>query len=95
MIRVLIERHVAESLERLYEDRSRRILQRAISAPGFISGESLVDTTDPNHRFTLATWRSESDWLHWQASDERKALMAELVPMMDREEVITVLRHGD
>ena len=95
MIRVLIERHIAESLERAYEERSLRILQRAVSAPGFVSGESLVDSSDPNHRFTLANWRSESDWQRWMQSEERKSLMAELIPMMDRDEVITVLKHSD
>jgi heme-degrading monooxygenase HmoA len=94
MIRVLIERHIAESLEPVYEERSRKILQRAVSAPGFVSGETLVDTNDPNHRFTLANWRSEADWQRWYGSDERKYLMAELVPMMDRDEVITVLQHA-
>ncbi|WP_150913024.1 antibiotic biosynthesis monooxygenase family protein [Marinobacter halotolerans] len=94
MIRVLIERHIAESLEPVYEERSRKILQRAVSAPGFVSGETLVDTDDPNHRFTLANWRSEADWQRWYGSDERKYLMAELVPMMDRDEVITVLQHA-
>jgi len=95
MIRVLIERHIAESLEPVYEERSRRVLQSAVSAPGFVSGETLVDTNDPNHRFTLANWRSEADWQRWLHSDERKNLMTELVPMMDRDEVITVLTHSD
>lgn len=95
MIRVLIERHIAESLEPAYEERSRKILQRAVSTPGFISGETLRDTNDNNHRFTLANWRSEADWLRWQQSEERKSLMAELMPMMDRDEVITVLKHSD
>lgn len=95
MIRVLIERHIAESLESAYEERSRRVLQRAVTAPGFVSGETLVDTNDPNHRFALANWRSESDWQRWLGSEERKSLMAELVPMMDRDEKITVLKHGD
>lgn len=95
MIRVLIERHIAESLEPAYEERSRKILQRAVSAPGFVSGESLVNSSDPNHRFTLANWRSEAHWRRWQKSKERKSLMAELIPMMDRDEVITVLKHSD
>ena len=47
MIRVLIERHIAETLESAYEDRSRKVLQNAVSAPGFVSGETLVDTTTP------------------------------------------------
>lgn len=94
MIRVLIERHIAESLEPAYEERSRKVLQSAVSAPGFVSGETLVDANDHNHRFTLANWRSETDWLRWKRSAERKALMAELIPMMDQEEVITVLKHS-
>jgi heme-degrading monooxygenase HmoA len=93
MIRVLIERHIADSLEHAYEERARRYIQRAVSAPGFVSGESLVDSRDQNHRFTISTWRSETDWLRWKRSDERRSLMAELIPMMDRDEVITVMKH--
>lgn len=93
MIRVLIERHIAESLEQAYEERSRKVLQRAISAPGFVSGETLVDSADPNHRLTLSNWRSESDWQQWLLSEERKELMDELIPLMDRDEKITVLQH--
>ncbi|MBN7769438.1 antibiotic biosynthesis monooxygenase [Marinobacter daepoensis] len=95
MIRVLIERHIAETLESAYEDRARKVLQRAVSTPGFISGETLVDSSDPNHRITLANWRSEADWDRWYRSSERRELMAELTPMMDRDEMITVLQHSD
>ncbi|MFL1453461.1 antibiotic biosynthesis monooxygenase family protein [Marinobacter sp. GN3S48] len=91
MIRVLIERHIAETLESAYEERSRKVLQQAVAAPGFISGETLVDARDPNHRLTLSNWRSEAEWDQWYCSEERKALMAELVPMMDQDEAITVL----
>ena len=92
MIRVLIERHIAESLELAYEERARKYIQHAVSAPGFVSGETLVDSRDQNHRFTLSTWRSETDWLRWKRSEERRALMAELIPMMDQDEKITVLK---
>lgn len=95
MIRVLIERHIAETLESAYEERSRRVLQNAVSASGFVSGETLVDTHDPNHRFTLSSWRSEADWQRWFQSEERRELMAELIPMMDRDEIITVLQHSN
>ncbi|MEX2474803.1 antibiotic biosynthesis monooxygenase [Marinobacter sp.] len=94
MIRVLIERHIAETLESAYEERSRKVLQQAVSAPGFVSGETLVDASDPNHRLTLANWRSASDWDQWYRSEERKALLTELKPMMDQDEVITVLEQS-
>ncbi|EDM47836.1 antibiotic biosynthesis monooxygenase family protein [Marinobacter algicola] len=94
MIRVLIERHIAETLESAYEDRSRKVLQNAVGAPGFVSGETLVDTNDSNHRLTLSNWRSEADWQRWFLSEERRELMAELIPMMDRDEIITVWQHS-
>lgn len=94
MIRVLIERHIAETLETAYEERSRKVLQQAVSAPGFISGETLVDSHDSNRRVTLANWRSEADWNRWFRSEERRSLMLELVPMMDEDEQITVLKQS-
>ncbi|MDX1632998.1 MAG: antibiotic biosynthesis monooxygenase [Marinobacter sp.] len=94
MIRVLIERHIAESLETAYEERSRHLLRQAIDAPGFVSGETLVDANDPNHRLTLCNWRSIADWDRWYHSRGRTELMAELIPMMDQEEKITVLQHS-
>jgi len=94
MIRVLIERHIAETLEAAYEQRARRVLQQAVATPGFISGETLVDNQDPNHRITLANWRSEADWSRWYHSQERRELMSELVPMMDKDEVITILEQS-
>ncbi|MFW5825700.1 MAG: antibiotic biosynthesis monooxygenase family protein [Marinobacter sp.] len=93
MIRVLIERHIAESLESAYEERSRKILQSAVSAPGFVSGETLANAHDPNHRITLANWRSEADWDHWYHSEERQQLLGEVKPMMDQDEKITILRQ--
>lgn len=93
MIRVLIERHVAETLESAYEQRSRRILQSAVGAPGFISGETLVNAGDPNHRMTLSNWRSEADWDRWYRSPARRQLLNDVKPMMDQDEKITILHQ--
>ena len=55
MIRVLIERHVASELSEHYDRIARETLQAAMHFPGFISGEALHNTADPNHRVVLAT----------------------------------------
>lgn len=93
MIRVLIDRHVAATLESAYSLQSRLLLQQAVGAPGFISGETLVDTHDNNHRLTLCNWRSVADWDRWYHSDQRKEMMNELNPLMDQEEKITILEQ--
>ncbi len=93
MIRVLIERYVDASLEQHYEIAARKILQGAVQAPGFISGESLRDMQNSNHRLILCTWTSIQQWQQWQTSQIRHNLMAELAPMLDREEKVTLLDH--
>jgi len=91
MIRVIIERFIAESLEANYEDAAKDTLQKAIRAPGFISGESLKDIQNPRHRFILCNWRSIQDWQIWQQSHERKEIMETLNLMLEKDEKFTIL----
>lgn len=94
MIKIMIERHIAPTLEAPYEERARAVLQTAVRAQGFISGETYRDAQDPNHRILISSWRSKADWRHWEASRERRRMMEELHPMMDREEKITALEYS-
>lgn len=93
MIRVIIERQIAESLEQAYEQRAREALREAVDIPGFISGETLKDVRNPNHRIILSNWRSEQHWYRWQNSAERRDMMAQIRPMLEDEERVLVLRH--
>lgn len=94
MIKIMIERHIAPTLERPYEERARDVLKTAVKARGFISGETFRDVHDPNHRILISSWRSRADWRHWQSSRERRLMMEALYPMMDREEKITALEYS-
>ncbi len=91
MIRVIIERFIAESLESNYEVTAKQTLQKAIQAPGFISGESLKDIQNKRHRVVLCNWRSLQDWQVWLSSPERKGMMDELNLMLEKTEKVTVL----
>jgi heme-degrading monooxygenase HmoA len=91
MIRVIIDRFIAESLEPNYEVTAKETLQEAIQAPGFISGESLKDVQNDHHRVVLCNWRSLQDWQRWLASPERKKMMVQLNLMLETPEKVTVL----
>lgn len=93
MIRVLIERHIADDLSEHYEKAARATLQQAMQAHGFISGESLRNTQDPSHRVVMATYRTIQDWQRWHSSTERQEIMAAIMPMLETEEKITILEH--
>jgi len=91
MIRVLIERNIAEGLEHFYDCTIKRTVSAVIRAPGCISGESLVDTNNSNRRFVMSKWNSKLDWDNWFHSVERKNVVSEITPMLEGREKITML----
>lgn len=93
MIKVLIERQIADGLAEHYEKAARNTLQVAMQAHGFISGEALHDMNNPNHRMILATFRTVQDWQRWCHSPERKEIMESIIPMLETDEKITLLQH--
>ncbi|WP_027859141.1 antibiotic biosynthesis monooxygenase family protein [Marinobacterium jannaschii] len=93
MIRVIIERQIADGLAEHYDRAARDTLQKAMQAHGFISGEALHNAFDENHRVVLASYRTVADWQRWAASSERKEIMEALTPMLQTDEKITILEH--
>jgi heme-degrading monooxygenase HmoA len=91
MIKVIIERFIADTLEANYEQTAKEILQKAILSAGFSSGESLKDINNPRHRFIICNWRSVIDWQQWELSLERKEMMGKMNLMLEKEEKVTVL----
>jgi antibiotic biosynthesis monooxygenase (ABM) superfamily enzyme len=93
MIKVIIERQVAEGLESHYEKAVSELLSVMTSAPGYISGESLIDVKRSNHYVVIAKWTTESAWLKWFHSGDRKHLMNAIAPFLQTEEKFTVLKQ--
>ncbi|WNZ57840.1 antibiotic biosynthesis monooxygenase [Microbulbifer sp. MKSA007] len=91
MIYVLIEREIAAEMQDSYEEAARKILTCAYRTVGFIEGQTYIEKGNPLRRFTLSKWQSELHWQHWYTSQERRAQMNLLNPLMVREERITVL----
>lgn len=93
MIKVMIERLVAEDLVEHYQLHASYGLHTAMDAAGFISGELLQDINDPNHRIIIANYRTLNHWLKWYHSPERKEIMSTLRPMLIDDEKITLMEH--
>jgi len=93
MIKVIIERQVAEGLESHYEKAISELLSAMTSAPGYISGESLIDAKRSNHYVVIAKWTTESAWSQWFHSGDRKRLMNAIAPFLQTDEQFTVLKQ--
>ena len=90
MIRVIINRYFAEGMRENLLALQTKTRQNAIFSAGYISGESLQDMDDPQHNIVISSWRSKRDWEIWYSSSARKELAAEIAPMLDQPETITV-----
>lgn len=91
MIRVLIERQIAQGLEHYYDCTIKRTVSAVVEAPGCISGESLKDANNANRRIVMSKWESIEDWETWFRSDARRRVIAEITPMLEDQEKITML----
>ncbi|MBL4781320.1 MAG: antibiotic biosynthesis monooxygenase [Porticoccaceae bacterium] len=94
MITVLIERHIAPGMASTYNNFARKMLKATVSAPGFISGESLHGIEDPNVRYILIKMQSRENWNNWLASSERRDVVSLLSSILVLPEKITLLSHG-
>ena len=96
MIRVIIEREIAEGLEAYYEAAVFNLLGVLSSAPGYLSGDSLVDMHRPNHYMVVTRWTNAEAWDRWAVSSERQRLLDAIRPfLVNNEEKITMMRQLD
>ncbi len=80
MIRVIIERHAKDSLHLLTS--LREVRAEAMKQPGYISGETLVDTEDSSVIIVISTWQNLKDWRAWHASEARAKLDQRIQPLL-------------
>ena len=93
MIRVIIEREIAEGLEQYYEAAIADLLGVMANAHGYVSGESSVDIQRPNHYVVITRWTDEAAWQRWYQSSERQKLLDAIRPFLLTEEKFTLLNQ--
>ncbi|MGA6924354.1 MAG: antibiotic biosynthesis monooxygenase [Desulfosarcina sp.] len=55
-----------------------KIRSIAMNQPGYISGETLMQSDFPENMAVVCTWQRMKDWTTWKHSQERKAYEAML-----------------
>ncbi|PCJ22234.1 MAG: antibiotic biosynthesis monooxygenase [Gammaproteobacteria bacterium] len=91
MIKVIIERFVAESLESTYLNYMQETMQELSKFPGYVKGYSLQDKHDSRHFIVISNWKAECHWDKWLHSNERRAVIDRIQPLLDGPEKHTIL----
>ena len=79
MVKIVLE-HRTKDIEctRQLVDIAKEIRNAASKHPGFIFGETMVDTDDPCHVIVNSTWKHEEDWKSFDSSDTRNLLRSKI-----------------
>jgi heme-degrading monooxygenase HmoA len=91
MIKVLIERTIAEGLEGNYEQTIVELLSQAERSPGYLGGESYKDGKRSNHYVVISSWESINAWQLWFNSAERMEMLNKIGIFLKEPERFTVL----
>ena len=78
-------------MESTYEEFSRKIIQAAVPAQGFISSKVFKDLKNTKIRYTLIQVECLADWKAWYQSDERRAVLSQIQPLLRESEHISIL----
>lgn len=91
MIKVIIERKIAQDMDSTYDAAIKDTLRAILEAPGYISGANFKDASDDNHRVIITNWSNLTAWQKWQGSEERRKVIAAIKPILVTSEKILVL----
>ena len=93
MIRVLIDRYLVDGMKDIFSEALREARTETVRYPGYISGETLQDSRNPNHFVVISTWVTLYDFERWQGSDERAQFNQKIAATLSEPEKITILEH--
>lgn len=62
----------------------------ALRQDGYISGETLMNSEDPEEYLVLSAWDSEEHWDEWFHNEERAAVQRQIDELLGRETLYQV-----
>ena len=93
MVRVIIEHQTTpENVERII-DLIRELRNEAMKQPGYITGETLVNTEDTTNVLVISTWRSVKDWDAWDTCETRQKITQQIKPLLLKPYTVRIYRY--
>ncbi len=93
-VRIIIDRKVRKGKEAEFFDLLKELRSKAISAKGYVSGETLRALFDRHNYVVISTWQSTEDWQNWEKNSERKNILARIEKLMVRPTKAKIYVHA-
>ena len=93
MAKVIIDRRVKKGKVPDFLKLLEELRKKAISAKGYISGETLQASDDPYNLIVVSTWHSVDEWKNWEKTQERNELQAKIEKLIVMPTKVTIYEN--
>lgn len=89
-IKVILYRRVPVSKRNDLTPLLLELRSLAVAQPGYISGETLMNSEDPEEVLVISTWSDEASWNRWLENENRHDVQRRIDEMLGRETMYQV-----
>ena len=93
-VKIIIRRRIPKGKEAQVLPLLLDLRAKAITQPGYISGETLINITDPEDYVVIGTWKSVDHWKAWEASEERGKIQSKIDARLSEKALCAVYFYG-
>jgi heme-degrading monooxygenase HmoA len=93
-VKIIIRRRVSKGKEGDLLPLLVEMRSMATARPGYISGETLRNVSDPEDFLVISTWQSVDDWRAWEESKPRKELQDKIDSLLGEKSSYGVYYYG-
>lgn len=93
-VKVILLRRVPVEKESFLRPLLLKLRSLAMTQPGYVSGETLMNADDPEEFLVISSWRSVEDWNNWLGSEQRAGLQKEVDDLLGQDTYYQVYYNG-
>jgi heme-degrading monooxygenase HmoA len=93
-VKIIIRRKVPKGKESQLLPLLIELRSKATTEPGYISGETLRNVSDPQDYVVISTWQSAEAWKTWEGSKGRAQIQAKIDALLGEKTVYGVYFYG-
>ncbi len=82
MVTIIQERRIKPGKQDELKAFLRQLRLAVADHAGFMGGETLVNSENPNHQIVVSNWRSVEDWKAWEADKKRQEIDQQMRKLM-------------
>ena len=93
-VKIIIKRKVPKVKEAQVLPLLLDLRSKAITQPGYISGETLINVNDPEDYVVIGTWKSVNHWKAWEATKERGEIQSKIDALLGEKAAYRIYFYG-